>query len=279
MPPITVNRQAIASRVDRWRPVWQPGLARRLARRFCRDQGHLVAAGLYGSWAWLTDGAQESRYVPLVGRPRGARIELLPEAGRHRYETIGLALDNEPPGDEATALIDCAVGLLSCAPGLAEAVETLVRSIHPLLADGAGFDTSHSDPKLPFSIFVSVPVGECDAAVRLAESILHETMHLQLTLIEGWRPLVADPDATGRSPWMATDRPVQGLLHGLFVFRAIDQWLDLLADRHHDPSTARYADRRRCEIASEIAQVDHLASSGALTPRGMRFAADLIWPN
>lgn len=238
-----------------------------------------MADGLYGSWAWLTDGAEGSRHVPLVGRPRGARIELLPEAGRHRYETIGLVLDKVPPGADAIALIDRAVGLLSCAAGLAEAVETLVRSIHPLVAEGAGFDTSHSDPELPFSIFVSLPVGECDAAVRLAESILHETMHLQLTLIEGWRPLVADPDATGHSPWMTTDRPVQGLLHGLFVFRAIDQWLDLLANRHHDPSTARYADRRRCEIAAEIAQVGHLASSGALTPRGARLAADLIRPN
>ena len=279
MPPNAVNRLAGASREDCPRPVWRPGLARRLAWRFRHHQRHLVADGVYGSWAWLTDGAEVSRYVPLVGRPRGTRLELLPEAGRHRYEIIGLVLDSEPPGQDAIALISRAFDLLSYAQGLEEAVEALVRSIHPLVTHGAGFDTSHSDPELPFSIFVSLPVGECDAAVRLAESIVHETMHLQLTLIEGMRSLVADPYATGHSPWMGTERPVRGLLHGLFVFRAIEQWLGDLANSHHDLSVARYADRRRCEIVAEIIEVDFLASSGALTPKGKRLAVDLLWPN
>lgn len=261
-------------------PIWSPGLAARLARGFRRDldasTGLLAHEGNYGSWAWLTEGAAEGRYTsPLIHLPR-ARFELLPKDGRWRYAAIGLAIAPHLPGADEIALVDEAIGQLAPAPGLIDAVHALVRSIHKLESEGPGYDVSHSDPELPFSIFLTLPVGETDAALRVAEAILHETMHLQLSLMERLRPLVADPAATTHSPWQGKARPLQGLIHGLFVFRAIDQWLAILQAGDPTVQGHPYADRRRPEIADEIASVENFTASSALTPRGQRFAKILL---
>lgn len=108
---------------------------------------------------------------------------------------------------------------------LVPTVELLVRSIHIISSRGPGYDCSHSEPTIPFSILVSVPLGERHAALRLAESILHEAMHLQLTLIEEDTDLVTSQVEESYSPWQQQLRPAQGLLHGLYVFAAIDDWL------------------------------------------------------
>lgn len=261
-------------------PIWSPGLAVRLARGFRRaqaaDPGLLVDEGRYGSWAWLTEGAAEGRYASASNHLKRARFELLPLDGRRRYEAIGLVISMHLPSADEIALVDEAIEQLLPAPGLIEAVDALVRSIHKLDSEGPGYDVSHSDPELPFSIFLNLPVGETDAALRIAEALLHETMHLQLTLMERLRPLVADPAATTHSPWQGKARPLQGLIHGLFVFRAIDQWLATLQTAHSSVDGHPYADRRRLEISDEIAEIENFTASPALTPRGQRFARMLL---
>lgn len=57
------------------------------------------------------------------------------------------------------------------------------------------YDVSHSTPVLPLSIFVSVPgADERHAELRLAESIIHEAMHLQLTFIESLSHSLSRPE-------------------------------------------------------------------------------------
>jgi HEXXH motif-containing protein len=156
-------------------------------------------------------------------------------------------------------------------------VAALVRVVHILEAPGFGHDVSYSDPQLPFSVFVSVPVHEIDAGLRVAESILHEAMHLQLTLIELAEPLVAEQVTVGFSPWQQQDRPVGGLLHGLYVFRVIYEFLGcLFMCRALSDESHRYISKRRDQIADEIAQVRGLAGAEGLTERGRRLSRYLL---
>lgn len=219
--------------------------------------------------------------APIPGLPQ-ARFEILRGRACERYAALGLTLTKVLPGGGAAALFGDAFDLLAAGPGLREAVEALVQCVHPLVPRGPGFDSSHSDPELPFSIFVSIPDGEPAAALRLAESILHEAMHLQLSLVEALEPLVRQPQpgeraATGYSPWQETERPIGGLVHGLFVFRVIFDWLGALsANNSHDRDIAHYAARRRSEIRQEVESLGDLEASPALTAPGKRLVSDWL---
>ena len=86
--------------------------------------------------------------------------------------------------------------------------------------------------------------------LRLAESLIHEAMHLQLTFIESVVPLVNATEGTAFSPWKGEDRPVQGVFHALYVFAVIREAFSTLAVVH--PEAASYAMRRSVEIADEV---------------------------
>lgn len=289
---------------------WQPGLARQLVDAFA--QAHPAYRSVdYGSAAWLgfddAAGHQSSAaadlpiraatqlqanslpdlnavsaadrdFAPVPGLVQ-SRFEILHGAARDRYATLGLILADTAPEPRAAALFVDALDLLDAGSALRDAVQALVRRVHPLVARGPGYDSSHSDPELPFSIFVSIPAGENAAAPRLAESILHEAMHLQLSLLERREALVCEPPAgeralTGYSPWQKRERPIGGLVHGLFVFRVIFDWLKFLAaSRPHDPHIGGYAARRRGEIAHEIQSLGDLAASPALTAAGRQLVS------
>lgn len=257
--------------------VWSPGLAVRLVSDFCTAHPDRCSTA-YGSWSWLA-GAPATETRPLGSPDHGISIELLPHDGQRRYAPLDLKLANRLPTADECALLVRAIALLDVGAGLGEAVRALVRVIHLVEAKGLGFDCSHSDPELPFSIFVSIPLGENDAELRLAESILHEAMHLQLTLVNVESPLVRCDDVTGFSPWQRRERPLLGLVHGLFVFRAIDQWLERLGPQHpSDGSIPAYCHRRRTAIAAEIDMVRSIAGSSALTPSGAALVERLLTP-
>jgi HEXXH motif-containing protein len=175
------------------------------------------------------------------------------------------------------ALLQDAWACLGRVPDAGAAVSHLVRAIHLLQSPGPGYDVSHSDPDLPCSIFLSLPVGEPHGALRVAESILHEAMHLQLTLLEAVAPVVQVGTATLYSPWQQRQRPIAGLLHGFYVFAAIDAYLtELLALDDLAAATAAFAAKRRREISAEIDQAVDVAEHEHLTPLGRRFAARLL---
>lgn len=248
---------------------WQPGLAANLAVSFERSHAARLATG-YSTASWLglatSDGPAT---VPIL--QHSAQFELLTGPARQRYEGLALVLAETLPGEVEAALFREAVQLLRHGDQLRDAVRVLVRSVHALVPCGEGFDTSHSDPDVPFSVFLSIPTGEKHAALRLAESILHEAMHLQLSLFEAGEPLVGESDASGYSPWQGTVRPIGGLVHGLFVFRAIFDWLGTLDSACSDgASTLAYVENRRHEILQEMSCIADLAASPALTPTGAR---------
>lgn len=110
-------------------------------------------------------------------------------------------------------------------PELYISVRSLLRSLHILESPKPGFDLSFSLPNLPHSIFLSIPGnGEFFEIPRLAEMIVHEALHLQLSLVEDISPIVrtgVDQEMV-YAPWRNEHRPIGGVIHGMFVFRGIE---------------------------------------------------------
>lgn len=119
-------------------------------------------------------------------------------------------------------------------------------------------------------IFVSFPERQDEIGdLRLTESVLHETMHLHLTNEEERNPLVAHPERSLYSPWMETGRPVQGVLHGVFVFRCISAFfVQLTRTVALSPNAEHHIENRLNVIHQQLAEVDSSALERALTPNG-----------
>jgi hypothetical protein len=259
--------------------AWMPGLATQLVDAIWDDPELNLGPENYGSWRWLNRGCRATRVDLGYFTPHGGiaiPIERLSAAASARYEALGLIFRDRALADNDIALLNDAFVRLEVGADLHRTVRILVRSVH-LLNANEGYDISHSEPALPFSIFVSLPNRERHATLRLAESILHEAMHLQLSLIEKREPLTNNNTATGYSPWQNVERPIAGLVHGLYVFTVIDQWLARVSTTTRmDCDDVKYVERRRREIATEISALDELGSSPALTIFGRRLVDYLL---
>ncbi len=209
--------------------------------------------------------------TPASARNGGAatlacRVSAVPHALVPAIEDDGLRAAS---ADGLRRLLVPAQGWLGAVPELERLVLHLVRDIHSLAAE-PGYDVSHSQPRWRERIFVSCPErGDDVGALRLIESVIHEAMHLHLTSEEEHASLIAVPSGVAHSPWREADRPVQGVMHGLYVFTCIHSFLraltitPLLADEPR-----RYVARRLGTIDEEIGQVDLEGLSRHLTPRG-----------
>ena len=156
-------------------------------------------------------------------------------------------------------------------------VAGLCRSLHVLVASGRDFDVSYSDPTLPLSVFVSCPLpAERNRVERLAENIVHEALHLQLSLVERIQPLVIDDsdEELVVSPWKEEWRTVRGLLHAVYVFGNLRSfWKGVAAER---PESSSFARARIQTIDSEMARATHLAGDRTLTAAGRRLATSIL---
>jgi HEXXH motif-containing protein len=176
---------------------------------------------------------------------------------------------------QLAAVMEEALGLVGQARRLNYAVQRLVRSLHLLNAPGPAFDVSFSEPSLPFSVFLSVPpAGGVSQAVRMAESWIHEAMHLHLTLQERATPLIqtAAESASHYSPWKRQLRPASGVLHAIYVFRVIEQFFLEL----DDPHTEAHRHGRIRQIRQEISQASLLREAPELTLLGAEFVSQLL---
>ena len=167
-----------------------------------------------------------------------------------------------------------AITCLHPIPSLFATVAALVRSVHVLDPADDEYDVSFSEPDIPFSIFVSVP-QELLIPLRIAEAIIHEAMHLQLTLIERYVPLVIKTQKKIFSPWRGEYRSIQGVLHALYVFRVIDNFLAIIAETC-SVNRAQYIGRRRDEIAEQIDVIRTFRHCPELTPIGVHFVRNLL---
>ena len=200
-------------------------------------------------------------------------IETLPDSSRTYYGQFGLIFSDHC----RISTFPTALDLIRAVPSLYNTISLYLRSLHILEAPTDDHDVSHSDPAVPFSIFVSVPPSGSRCRMRLAESIIHETMHLQLSIIEKLLPLVEQPGALQFSPWQQALRPVSGLLHGLYVFTVIHNFFDFIVLSDVLTSDERkFANSRRREIANEVGQLSSLGWTDSLSTIGSCLAHRLV---
>ncbi|MDQ3564950.1 MAG: HEXXH motif-containing putative peptide modification protein [Pseudomonadota bacterium] len=207
-------------------------------------------------------------------------IEVLPQEQAAQYLDAGITfyLPNELLNTTVTGCVEDAISILKRVPSLLSTVTTLIRSLHLIKPADSDYDVSFSEPKAPFSVFVSVPEKRVpNDAIRVAESILHEAMHNQLTIIEQIVPLIRSSGKKYFSPWRGTHRPAQGILHALYVFRVIDRFLASLSSlRSFRGEFQEYLQGRRNDIHRQINETRSFESSSELTMIGARFVRGLF---
>jgi HEXXH motif-containing protein len=258
---------------DRTGPLWWPGLAETLAQE--RQSRLSFHPAQYSTSRFL--GADGPERVILDSNPApdrlALRLEVIEASIARRFSDRGIDLIG---GAEITAAmgqaIRAATSLICLVPSLVRTVSALVRSVHVLRSTDPGIDISFSDPAIPFSIFLSVSEG-AEVDLRIAEAIIHESMHLQLSLVEELVPLVMDDRITLYSPWKRANRPLSGVVHALYVFRVIDEWLASISISN--PGSQSIS-RRRAQIADEIKELDLAGCESGLTGEGCDLLGRLL---
>ena len=261
-------------------PFWFDNLAPVVAEY--RWSRFLAECGLdkfnYGTARALDGNPYAERNVigHLQGPIAGARHVIIVECLRSditkRYRDLGLVFysPDEILGSNLFHRLDRAIQMIASVPAAALAVSAVLSVVHILKPEAQEYDISYSEPTLPFSIFVGIDLKlQANPDIRLAESILHECMHLQLMLIEECTLLIAADNEHYLLPWRQALRPTRGVLHALYVFRVIQDFFSaLLASVSLSEDEHIHVTRRLKDIEIEVGRLGDLSSSQDLTPAG-----------
>jgi hypothetical protein len=263
---------------DPWFPELTIDLAARAWERLRRDIG--LTPETYGTERVLSHSRSGPRKIigsvalpPLCEAATSISIEGLSDESAAKYHKEGVSF-YAPDEIFSTTVLPCledALLIVNQVPSLMRTVTALVRSLHVIAPEDADYDVSFSEPDVPFSIFVSVPrKPTANDALRVAEAIVHEAMHLQLTQIECVSHLVSSADGRYFSPWRGEHRNAGAVLHGLYVFYVIHRFLDRLASIGSGPENwLQYRRRRQREIANQIDAIRSLQDGPELTAAGL----------
>jgi HEXXH motif-containing protein len=257
--------------------LWWPHLTPKLvaARVAETPNNALISLEKYSTAGFLSGGsatpAATFEVAASDSTPLILRIELLPPEIETEFRAKGVEFCNSTEINDALCLTTLAeaLALISKVPTLAASVGTLVRSVHILRTEDPNYDVSFSEPQLPFSIFVSMAMEHSpNAAMRVAEAIIHEAMHLQLSLVERSILLVMDSAPNLYSPWKQELRSATGILHATYVFAAIIAWTSKQTDNH-------FLFNRANSIKMQARQMDFALTSSALTSDGRKLLEQL----
>ena len=212
------------------------------------------------------------------GRHSSAVPESLTDTSRDIPGTVQADLASRGLSARSRTLADdCfirrAENLIQLVPSLAQEVLRLVDSLFILDIPDPCYDQSHSEPAYPGMVLVSLPPSDEVGALRLAEGIVHEAMHLNLSESEQRVPLVAG-EARLYSPWRQGERSASGVLHGAYVFACVRRFLKIVSPSLDD-RLARHATKRQNEIQEEAANVDWVFLADHLTPRGIALLKEI----
>lgn len=258
---------------------WLPDLTRDLANAGWRSvyQESGLTPSNYGTARAIARCAIGPRNL-VAHLSNSSAVELLDSRLEIHYQDAGIGFYTESKISAALSCVEDAIDLIKLVPSLHSTVPALARSFHLIKPDDDDYDVSFSEPNIPFSIFVSVPrLQSSTTPVRVAEAVVHEAMHLQLTLIERLLPLVRSGTQEYYSPWRREFRNAQGMLHGLFVFCVVQRFLSALRSVCLQSSAViRHIDERRSQIRNEVHLVRSLQDSPDLTEWGSLFARTLI---
>ena len=242
----------------------------------------------YGTARMMARSADEVRQaIGAVRPPRGETggvvlLECLPSRARAGLEAAGLSLrdvDRSTVSASIDALTRARRFVRAVWPELSSSIQRLVRCVHLIEAPSPDFDCSYSRPDLPFSVFLSVPDRQARARIeRLAEALVHETMHLQLSLVERRIPLIepARAGTSASSPWRGGERPVRGVLHALYVFVVVQKLWRRACRRPPCGLDRQFAQARVRAIRREVREAQHLATSRELSREGRQLVRNLL---
>ncbi|BCT69464.1 HEXXH motif-containing putative peptide modification protein [Nitrosospira sp. NRS527] len=270
-------------------PVWFPELTKSLTEK--RWENLSETYGIKKS-NYSTDGMSRNEpdqfveviaclnpTTPVRESLQPLKIYVVPNEIAATYSTVG-AIPYSPGVLQDSSILQClkeSVDLLASVPTLYETVANLVRCVHILRPEDDHFDVSYSLPNIPFSIFISVPSKRmANDAIRVAEAILHEAMHLQLTLIERITPMVEETDETYFSPWKNEVRHPRGILHALYVFTVINLFFECLITQDCSITKFEYISSRKKAILSQISGVNNFTAGCKLTESGRLLANRLL---
>jgi HEXXH motif-containing protein len=270
---------------------WLPGLAGELAevvwRNLYNDMG-LIPSN-YGTARVMARSKNAPRRI-VTGLPipfsadgpgRMHYVETLEEDFARSYDEAGVRFYTAEQINNTNVLeqLEEAINYLKLLPSLYEVAANLVKSIHLINPDDDDYDISFSEPHIPFTIFVSIPLlRSLNSTLRVAEAIVHETMHLQLTLVERVVALTNPTNGRYFSPWRGEYRTAQGLLHALYVFRVIDCFFGELLNRRLIPSIySEYLHQRKHEIAGQFNKIREFSDCPELTNLGKNFVQKLVF--
>lgn len=240
----------------------------------------------YGTARYLTCNPRARRtwrLQPLIASGLNFGVEELPSNLHHLATDRGTCVADisvEECAETKLLILDACEVVATLAPLLFHSIRYLLRSLHVISSDSPQTDVSFSVPYLPNTIFGSIPnFNEKNAAARLAETIVHEVLHLQLTLVEKYCPIVRFDMETRymNSPWRNSSRPEIGVVHGLFVFRNLEiLWSQV--NIAHSESLLYFAEHRVNEIRTQIASLNEKKFQ-TLTQFGQKVAAELFGNN
>ena len=254
----------------------------RLAGERSLLKSHALTRENYSTAACLPDSSDDKRVVlRTIPVARGARLICEGRsAGLVRYcADHGLRLASDHDAVRAICRLETAVlEIIRPHSFLLSSVSELAWRCLILQTHDDDYDVSFSDPAIPFSVFISVPDRDDRSSVlRVVENLIHETMHLQLSLFENLCPLV---DTTSLwsiySPWKREKRSTQGALHGLYVFCVVRWMWRQFSLTSQDRTEIEFALRRMFEIDEEVSTVGGLEQSPALTEAGRHFLHHLL---
>lgn len=209
-----------------------------------------------------SDQGETVTFTSVIGGGIKFEIEFLPESLRYLAESQGTVFADQADCDlsHLCSIISKSLAIIhDAAPAVFESVRGLLRVVHLLHLEDDNYDVSFTLPELPHSIFISIPQQISSVNVlRLAEAIVHEVMHLQLSILETRAPLVRQdvPVEMAFAPWRGEERPISGVIHGLFVFRTIENlYLNYL--KISDKSELPYLEDRLNEITRQRLCIDN----------------------
>ena len=269
-----------AQKIETWLknpcPLWEPAVTESLTSAFAiqnNSKGYSIEKSISGIY-------DLSHLMPLGHETSSPFLELPANSLKAFYDEHGLVpiFFTANQAEEAFCKLNCAFEIIKLVETVYSDITRLVKTIQIIQSEYPETDVSYSHPDIPFSIFVSL----CDPAslisdLRIAESILHEAMHLKLTLIENVVPLINFGSRhVYYSPWRDEKRQIRGVLHGMFVFRAIYDFYGFLEEKvPHDDVQYYLVNRRNC-IKEELNQLREFPYASGLSKAGQKFAFKLL---
>nr|WP_262987004.1 HEXXH motif-containing putative peptide modification protein [Streptomyces sp. CBMA156] len=157
-------------------------------------------------------------------------------------------------------------------PGYAEGIRAGLTTVTPLRPGPAGRDVSSAARQAYGAVGIARPA----TAPTLALLLAHEFQHVKLGAVLDLTDLYDRADTELYfAPWRPDPRPLEGLFQGTYAHLAVTEYWGTRT-LAYDGLPGEAADRARAQFALwrryTAEAVERLASTGALTGTGLRFA-------